>query len=374
VCVPVFLTGATGFLGRELLRRLLEQGETVHALVRAGSREQARERLRSCLRGPGFEEPRDLGARLVPCAGALEAPDLGLARVDRERVAVECDAILHCGASVRFDLSLDAARAVNVGGTRAVLALARECAARRGLRRFDHVSTAFVAGLRTDLVREDELDGAAGWKNSYERSKFEAELLVREAARELPIAVHRPSIVVGESKGGATTSFATIYVPIRIYALGLWRILPGRLDTPLDLVPVDFAREALLAIRGRPDSVGGTYHLAAGPEGATTIGDLAGVVQRFFPRRKPIRCVDPDLWRRFALPWFRAFSFGRLREVTRVGEAYIPYLAGNPSFDTTNARAALAGTGLAPPHVRDYVHRLLDYALQTDFGRRAPRD
>jgi long-chain acyl-CoA synthetase len=368
--VPVFLTGATGFLGRELARRLLEQGETVHALVRADSREHARERLHASLRGPGFEEPQGLAARLVPCPGSLEAPGLGLAPADRARVLDECDSILHCGASVRFDLALDAARAVNVEGTRSVLALARERAGGGGLARLDYVSTAFVAGLRTDLVREDELDGSAGWKNSYERSKFEAETLVREAARELPVAVFRPSVVVGESKGGATAGSGAIFVPIRIYALGLWRILPGRRDAPLDLVPVDFVREALLAIRARPDSLGRTFHLAAGPDGATTIGALADVVQGFFPKRKPIRCVNPDLWRRYVLPWFVAFSFGRLRTITRIGEAYIPYLAANPTFDVTNARAALAGTGIALPDVREYVHQLLAYAVETDFGRR----
>jgi long-chain acyl-CoA synthetase len=371
--LPVFLTGATGFLGRELARRLLEQGETVHALVRANSAAHARERLHASLRGPGFEAPRDLDRRLVPCPGALEQPGLGLAAADRARVLSDCDAILHCGANVRFDLALDAARAVNVGGTREVLALARERARTRGLARFDHVSTAFVAGLRTDLVREEELDGRAGWKNSYERSKFEAEALVREAARELPVAVFRPSVVVGESKGGATSSFTTIYAPIRVYALGLWRILPGRLDAPLDLVPVDFVREAVLEIRRRPESLGRTFHLAAGPDGATTIGELAAVVQSFFPQRKPIRAVDPDLWRRFVLPWFRAFSFGRLREVTRIGEVYIPYLTANPRFDTANARTALAGAGIAPPRVRDYVHELLAYAVATDFGRRRER-
>ncbi len=371
--MPVFLTGATGFLGRELARRLLEQGETVHALVRADSEAHGNERLLASLRGPGFEEPPDLRARLVACPGALERPGLGLAPADRARALADCDAILHCGASVRFDLPLDAARAVNVEGTRAVLALARERAEGRGLARLDHVSTAFVAGLRTDLVREDELDGTAGWKNSYERSKFEAEALVREAARELPIAVFRPSVVVGESKGGETSSFSTVYVPIRIYALGLWRILPGRRDAPLDLVPVDFVREALLHLRRRPDTLGRTFHLAAGPEGETTIGELADVVQGFFPKRKPIRCVDPDLWRRFAVPWFRAFSFGKLRGVTRAGEAYIPYLAANPRFDTTNTRAALDGSDIALPDVRDYVHRLLAYAVETDWGRQPER-
>jgi long-chain acyl-CoA synthetase len=367
--VPVFLTGATGFLGRELARRLLESGESVFALVRAREAAEGFARLRESVAAPDWEAPADLAERLIACPGALDRPGLGLAERDRARVLEACDSILHCGANVRFDLSLEESRATNVEGTRAVLELAAERARRGTLARVDHVSTAFVAGGRTDLVREDELTAPAGHRNGYEQSKYEAELLVRDAARELPICVLRPSIIVGESKSGATSSFATIYWPIRIYATGLWRILPGHRDASLDLVPVDFVRDALLAIRARPESVGRTYHLAAG-EGATTLGELAELVQRFFPKRKPIRYVNPDLWRRYAVRPLQRITWGSARYVMHVGEAYLPYLASNPRFDTTQARAALAASGIEPPHVRDYVDRLLRFAVESDWGRR----
>ncbi len=367
--MPVFVTGATGFLGRELARRLLEQGETLFALVRARDEADGFARLRDSIAAPGWELPADLAARLVPCPGALDRPGLGLAARDRARILEACDSILHCGANVRLDLPLAESRATNVDGTRAVLDLARERARSGHLARVDHVSTAFVAGGRSDLVREDELGAPAGHRNGYEQSKFEAELLVREAARELPICVLRPSIIVGESKSGETSSFATIYWPIRLYATGLWRILPGHRDASLDLVPVDFVRDALLAIRARPESVGRTYHLAAG-EGATTLGELADVVRRFFPKRRPIVYVNPDLWRRFAVRPLQRISFGSVRYVMHVGEAYLPYLASNPRFDTTHARAALAPSRIAPPRVSDYVDRLLRFAVETDWGRR----
>ncbi len=366
--MPVFLTGATGFLGRELARRLLEHGDEVFALVRARDAGEGFERLRASVAGGDWEAPADLAARLVACPGALDRPGLGLSARDRARVVEACDSILHCGANVRFDLSLAESRATNLEGTRAVLDLAAERARRGGLRRVDHVSTAFVAGGRTDLVREDELAAPAGHRNAYEQSKYEAEQLVREAARELPICVHRPSIIVGESKTGATSSFTAIYWPIRIYATGLWRILPGHRDASLDLVPVDFVRDALLAIRARRDSVGRTYHLAAG-EGATTLGELAALVQGFFPKRRPIRYVNPELWRRYAVRPLQLVTWGSARYVMHVGEAYLPYLASNPRFDTARARTALAGSGLEPPRVRDYVDRLLRFAVESNWGR-----
>jgi len=153
--VPVFLTGGTGFLGRELARRLLEQGETVFALVRARDEVEGFERLRAAVAAPDWEVPADLDARLVACPGALDRPRLGLAERDRARILEACDSVLHCGANVRFDLALAESRATNLEGTRAVLALAAERARRGGLRRLDHVSTAFVAGGRTDVVREE---------------------------------------------------------------------------------------------------------------------------------------------------------------------------------------------------------------------------
>jgi long-chain acyl-CoA synthetase len=270
---------------------------------------------------------------------------------------------------VRFDLPLDRARAVNLEGTLAMLDLARERHRLAGLTRFDHVSTAYVAGRRTDVVLETELDERAGHKNSYERSKFEAERAVRRAMDEIPATVHRPSIVVGSASDGRTTSFSMIYWPARMYAQGLWRTCPGNPEAPVDLVPVDFVRDAILAIRRRKESLGRTYHIAAGP-GAPTMGELARIVAHVFGRKKPVRFVDPDRWMRFVHPLLKYLSFGSPRRIVRAGEFYVPYFVSNPRFDLSEASAVLARSGLSPPPVADYVERLFRYCIETDWGRR----
>ena len=270
---------------------------------------------------------------------------------------------------MRLDLPLERSRAVNVGGTRGMLDLARERARRGTLTRFDYVGTAYVAGRRTDVVPEDELDGRLGHKNTYERSKFEAEGLVRAAAGELPVCIFRPSIVVGESDSGRTTSFNMIYWPARLYASGLWRTCPGNPEAPVDLVPVNFVRDALLAIRRQPRSLGRCFHLAAGPEGFLPLARIVEVLREFVPGRKPVRFVDPSWWMRYVHPLIKHLTFGSPRRIVRNGEFYVPYFVANPRFDNAGTRELLEGTGVAVPGVEDYLRSLFQFCVDTNWGR-----
>ena len=128
--------------------------------------------------------------------------------------------MLHCAASVSFDLPLDESRSVNVEGTRRMLEFARGCP---GLERFSYVSTAYVAGEPGGLFREDELAVGQRFRNPYERSKFEAELALRSEGRDLPLQILRPSIVVGDSSTGRTSSFNVLYGPLKALARGAVR-------------------------------------------------------------------------------------------------------------------------------------------------------
>ena len=123
--------------------------------------------------------------------------------------------MIHCAATVRFDHSLDEARRINVEGTRRVLDFA---AAAPRLRSLAYVGTAYVAGDRTGLVRENELDAGQSFRNTYEQTKAEAEALVRSRLGSLPGVILRPSIIVGDSRTGVTSSFKMLYWPLKIYA------------------------------------------------------------------------------------------------------------------------------------------------------------
>ncbi len=277
---------------------------------------------------------------------------------------------MHGAAEVRFDLPREEMQRQNVGGTANVLALARALAERGRLDAVHHVSTAYVAGDRTDLVPETDLDAGQRPRNEYERSKLEAEVLVRDAQRAgLPVAVHRPSIVVGDSRSGRASGFKVLYWPMKLYARGRFRTVFGRPGCPVDVVPVDFVADALAHLLRDPTAPGHTFHLAAGPERQARIIDLVRVAEARFGRR-PVRFIDPDLYERWLRPVLRPLLMLVRPDVARQGGVFLPYLRSNPSFDVAVAQARLAPAGLAPPPVLDYFDTIMAYAQATDFGRR----
>jgi thioester reductase-like protein len=334
----VLLTGATGFVGREVLSRFLERdGSHVFALVRAENDDEAAGRL------PAHE-------RLTAVAGDIERTRLGLADESRERLRREVTTVLHCAASVSFDMPLEESRRVNVEGTRRVLDFARSCTR---LERFSYVSTAYVAGEPGRLFREDELAVGQSFRNPYERSKFEAELALRSEGGDLPLQILRPSIVVGDSSTGRTSSFNVLYGPLKAFARGAVPAIPARRDSPVDIVPVDYVADRVheLATHG-PN---GTFHLVAG-RNATTVGRLLEMSSEELGRTEPA-VLPPRLYRRWVHPWLRR----KYRGLRRM-EVYFPYFAMRVRFDDRRL-----GPG---PRVEAYFHRLVRYAQAAGWGRR----
>jgi thioester reductase-like protein len=334
----VLLTGATGFVGREILSRFLERdGRHVFALVRADNDDDAAGRL------PVHE-------RLTAVPGDIEQRGLGLAGGVGELLRREVSAVLHCAASVSFDMPLPESRSVNVEGTRRVMEFARTCS---GLERFSYVSTAYVAGEPGGLFREDQLAVGQRFRNAYERSKFEAELALRREGAELPVQILRPSIIVGDSSTGRTSSFNVLYAPLRAFARGVVPVIPARRDSPVDIVPVDYVADRVheLATRG-PE---GTFHLVAG-RNATTVGRLLEMSSEELGLAEPT-VLPPRLYRRLVHPWLRR-KYRGLRKM----EVYFPYFSMRVRFDDRRL-----GPG---PRVESYFHRLVRYAQATGWGRR----
>lgn len=352
----VLLTGATGQIGAALLPRLCAR-ERVVALVRARDADHLAARaaeLRALARSDTLDVVR----------GDTTAEGLGLSPADRDRVLAECRGILHSAAAVRFDLPEEDLVRQNVSATEHALALARELAEAGRLERLDHVSTAYVAGDRVDVVGEDEVDVGQGFKNGYEKSKCLAETRVRAAMAEgLPACVHRPSIVVGDSKTGVTRSFNVLYWPLKIYVRGWWRTFPGSPDTPVDVVPVDWLADAILAVRATPASLGHGVHHAVGP-GAPTVRTLEGLV-RSITGGPPLRYVGTDTYRRWVRPLLWPFFLTpRGRAIRRGGDVYFPYFRSNPRFAVVN-RDAWVPT--PPPPVESWLETVLRYAMERDF-------
>ncbi len=364
----ILLTGATGFVGMELLARYLQLTDrTIFLLIRADDDAHAQRRLRETLLcAVGVDEPYLHRVRAL--AGDITHPGLGLDPEVALEIAGEISEIVHGAASVSFDLELDASRAINVEGTRRMLAFAELCRLQGRLRRFTYISTAYVAGLHRGRFGEDDLDVGQHFRNAYEQSKFEAELAVREYAERLPITVVRPSIVVGDRDSGWTASFNVLYWPLRALAKGAYPVLPARRRAPVDVVSVDYVADAIVALTDAPDATGETYHLTASQD-ASSIGELLSLaVNRLGCRRPPL--ISPRLYRRVLHPLLCRALPGR-RRFLRATETYLPYFEIATTYDNARARAALA-PAIAPAPLADYFDVLVDYALLAHWGARSP--
>jgi thioester reductase-like protein len=359
------LTGASGFVGQAVLARLLERTDRdVHVLVRAGSQEGAQARVRGILHALFGDADRH-AERVHAARGDLLRPGLGVGADTRARLADEVDEILHAGASVSFNLSLEKSRAINVIGTRRVLELAEGC---RHLRRLTYVSTAYVAGDRSDIATEDELDVGQGFRNPYEQSKHEAERMVRAHRDRLPLTIVRPSIVVGERGTGWTSSFNVIYGPLQAFAAGTYRILPGRSGAVIDVVTVDHVADSVLALTAAPRAEGGTFHVVAGDR-AATLGELVALAARRFGHPSP-RLLPPPLYRRLVHPIVLRRASERARKALRASEIYFPYFSLRMRFDDRRARELLEPAGITATPIAEHFDTMIDFAERARWGRR----
>lgn len=363
----ILLTGGTGFVGMAVLARLLERTDRdVVVLVRAGSQSRADARLAAVL-GSVFDRPERHRGRVRTVCGDLTAPGLGLG-ANREWIAEEVCEVVHGAASVAFELPLAESRSINVEGTRRVLELAEDCAARgKGLQRITYVSTAYVAGDRHGLAREAELDVGQGFRNAYEQSKHEAERLVCSRRERLPVTIVRPSIVVGERGTGWTASFNVVYGPLRAFASGTYPVIPGRRDAVLDIVTVDHVADAILALAASPAAAGGTFHVVGGKQ-ATTIGELARLAARRFDRPPP-RFVPPRVYRSVLHPLILRRADPNTRRRLVRSEVYFPYFSLDLRFDDHRARELLDPLGIRATPFREYFDTLIDFAEAADWGR-----
>ncbi len=297
-----------------------------------------------------YDEPPDAAAQVRAVRGDLLEEGLGLSQRDRALLLESVERIIHCAASISFELSLEEARAINVQGVARVCELARELAAAGSLRRLVHVSTAFVSGRHAGVFGEDDLDLGQEFRNTYERSKHEAEQLLRGVC-DLPLAIARPSIVVGHRSSGWTPVFNVLYWPMRAFERGLLDEVPAREDSIVDFVPVDYVTDGILALLDS-EHAQGTYNLVAGSQ-ALSAGELVEL-HSTLTGRPPVR-------------------FAQAQDAAGLpagGESFVPYFDVRCRFEDARARELIGQAGVESPDPRDYLARLIAYAHVSAWGKR----
>ncbi|MFM7033882.1 MAG: SDR family oxidoreductase [Planctomycetia bacterium] len=365
----ILLTGATGLLGRFLLRDLSAQGRTVAVLVRPGKTAGADTRIDELIRDwrevAGVEVPRP-----VVLEGDVTSPSLGLSPSQLDWVGAHVEEVVHSAASLSFERRAHDGEpyASNVGGTANVLDLCRTA----GISRLHHVSTAYVCGLRRGRVLETELDVGQTPGNDYERSKVESERAVRAADCLDMATVYRPSIIVGDLVNGFTNTFHGFYKPLRIVQPFVESFLEASLESGslLDvlgmngaerknLVPVDWVSAVISRIILDPSLHGGTYHLTS--TRPTSVELICRVFERMVVemaeqpttacRGSRTAAFEPALLKRL---------FGDQMKIYRA------YWRDDPEFDVTATRRAVPDLP-APVIDEAVIRRLCRFAIETGF-------
>jgi amino acid adenylation domain-containing protein/natural product biosynthesis luciferase-like monooxygenase protein/thioester reductase-like protein len=351
----LFLTGGTGFLGAFLLRELLERTDAqVLCLVRAAGPADGLAKILAALERHGLAAA-GLAPRIVPIAGDLAAPRLGLAEDAFRDLAERTDAIYHVGATVNFVAPYAALRAPNVLGTREVVRLAAS-AARKPLHYVSSVAVfeaeGFPAGAA--IAEAEDLSRGLAPDGGYARSKWVAERLVARAREQgLPVAIYRPGRVSGESRTGAANPTDLL---ARILRVSIELESAPDLEALVDMTPVDYVARAIAHLASREASLGGTFHLVnPAPIHA------ASLVQWLRGAGYPLRRVGFAAWREgvarlaASAPEHPAnellpLLFEKAPDGTALFETLARFAA-ERRFDCRGALEGLAGSGIACPPV-----------------------
>ena len=344
-----FITGFPGFIAGRLLRRLAENNRRFLLLVQPALVEQAGRELeviaqQSAAPVSNFE--------ILP--GDITEPDLGLTQNDLERARSQATVLFHLAAIYDLAVEKNLAISVNVNGTRHVNQFAQSLSA---LRHYHYVSTCYVAGKRTGRIFENELKHDAGFRNYYEETKYLAETEVEKLKSELPITIHRPSVVCGDSRTGETAKYDGIYYLIN-YLLKWPSLLSnfniGNDEVSLNLVPVDFVVAAMSALATETKAMGNTLKLDD-PNPLTTRELFNEIAKHLVGKEAritvPARLVESSLM----LPPSPALS--------GLPHRGVPYFFLKQNYDTAQAEELLGPKGVSCPPFRSYVKTIVDYAM-----------
>jgi NAD(P)-dependent dehydrogenase (short-subunit alcohol dehydrogenase family) len=353
------VTGATGFIGRNLVQRLLRREGTVYALVRAGSRGRLEE-LRTSW-GPD-------GARVVPVAGDLSMPGLGVSEEDLLTLRGDVDHFFHLAAIYDMTAGAEAQEIANVEGTRHAVELAGAIDA--GC--FHQVSSIAAAGLYRGEWREDMFEEAERLDtHPYFRTKHESERVVREECRR-PWRVYRPGIVVGDSRTGEIDKIDGPYYFFKLLQRAR-RLLPGWLPAlgveggEINIVPVDFVADAIDYIAHQPDLDGQAFHLT--DPAAKSAGEVINLFARAADAPQAVLRLDSGVTEpatSLVRTGLRFFPPAKRLVKAGLGELGIPagvlnYVSYPTHFDSSRTEAALEGSGISVPPLESYADRVWDY-------------
>jgi dephospho-CoA kinase len=343
------VTGFPAFTAKRMIAKLVaaEPSTKLYVLARDQFAADAAAYLATLPRSPAAERAEIL-------IGDVCDMDLGLSSAEYRALSRELTWIHHLAGIYFMGIDEDTARRVNVSGTRTMLELASDATR---LERVVHWSTAMVSGDRKGTFFEEDLEAGQKFHNGYERTKYEAEKLVRAAMRRLPVTVLRPGIIVGDSKTGQIDTLDGPYYLITLIATnasGLRLPLLGRGEAPLHLVPIDYVVEAAWHLGRHEQSAGRTFHLVD-PEPMSARAVFERVAEHAQTEKPRGHIPRPIARAVLKTPGLARLGRGPLAFVDLLDHAVL--------YDQTNTHQLLAGTTVRCPALVDYLPALVQHVL-----------
>jgi thioester reductase-like protein len=367
----ILITGGLGMVGREISSLLMQKTEAdIYLLIHNQGSESDKEKILSSLSLPIKKEFLE---RLKIIKGDVTKSKLGIEKTDYQYVITNATHIIHAAASTRFDLPIEDARKINVNGTKNVALLAKNC---DNLRQFGFLSTAYISGKRIGEIKEKELEHKAGFVNTYEQSKYEAEILLKDFSNNFPISIYRLSTVFGDSKTGKVSHFIAPHQAIRMMYLGLASMLPGTPDYSVDLISSDYTASTIFNLYWKNFKPNQTFHITHGKQSFT----LKEIIDESY---KQLAIADPE-WslRNYPKPsivsgdTFDLFMNSAtaannpiLQKTLNALNHFAHQLLYPKKFDRVSLLAVLPDYEKDLPAIQDYYGKVIQYCIKTKWGR-----
>lgn len=343
----IFLTGFPGFIAERLVARLANADTQFFLLVQKNFVEKAKKAVETI--AENTNTPLENFALIE---GDITLENLGISENDLEIVRRETTEVFHLAAVYDLAVEKDLAFRVNVEGTRNVNELVKNLP---NLRRYNYVSTCYVAGKRTGKILENNLEHDAGFRNYYEETKYLAELETEELKKDFPVTIFRPSVVVGDSKTGETAKYDGIYYLILYLQKfpSVFRLINvGNRDVKLNLVPVDFVVEGMAALSKDKESIGKTIALAD-PNPLNT-EELFNEIAKVFTGKESVITPPATLLEKFMNTPFSS-------EISGLPNSAVPYFHVKQTYDTKVGEELLKPHNVSCPNFREYVANLVKF-------------
>jgi nucleoside-diphosphate-sugar epimerase len=343
----IFVTGFPGFLATRLVKRLAVEGARFILLTQPAFVPIACEAI--------LQIANETGASLENFEildGDITKPDLGMAATKLEKARQETSTVFHLAAIYDLAVAQDLAATVNVEGTMNMNQFAKSV---KNLRRYHYVSTCYVAGKRQGIIKENELHHEAGFRNHYEQTKYLAEVSVDALKTDIPVTIHRPSVVCGDSQTGETVKYDGIYYLIhylRKWPVGLTLLNIGNPGVCLNLVPVDFVIESMVTLAKDERAVGATVQLAD-PTPLTT-QELFDEISKAIRGRDSLATVPAGIV-------YPVLMLPLAPKITGLPHSAVPYFFIEQTYDTARARELLEPHGIRCPAFPAYVEALVNF-------------